>query len=57
MLGDDIKALRSATVRDLRKFGMLDGRVFCLIGLWFFLRHKSFYWWMFVPGVPLVVLG
>ena len=57
MLGDDIQALLKATTNDLRKFGLLVGGVFCLLGLWFFLRHKSFYWWVLAPGVPLVILG
>ena len=57
MLGEDIKALLKATTRDLRKFGLLVGGVFCLLGLWFCLRHKPFYWWMLVPGVPLFMLG
>lgn len=57
MLGDDIKELLKATTRDLRKFGLLVGGVFCFLGVCFFLRHKSFYWWMLVPGAPLVVLG
>jgi hypothetical protein len=57
MLGEDIKAFLKATTRDLRKFGLLVGGVFCLLGLWFYLRHKPFYWWMLVPGVPLITLG
>ena len=59
MLGDDIQALLKATTNDLRKFGLLVGGVFCLLGLWFFLRHKSFYWWVLAPGDdgPLDGLG
>jgi Saxitoxin biosynthesis operon protein SxtJ len=57
MLQEDIRALLSAKTRDFRKFGLLVGGVFCLLGLWFYLRHKHFYWWMLVPGVPLLTLG
>src|SRR6266576_4154217 len=57
MLGEDIKGLLKATPRDLRKFGMMVGGVFCVLGLWFHLRHKPFYWYVLVPGVLLVVLG
>lgn len=57
MLRDDIKALQKATPLDLRKFGLVVGGVFCALGLWFFLRHKPFYWYVLVPGVPLVLLG
>ena len=54
---EDIKALQKATPRDLRKFGLVVGGVFCALGLWFFLRHKPYYWYVLAPGVPLVVLG
>jgi len=57
MLREEIKALRKATPRDLRKFGLTVGGVFCALGLWFLLRHKPFYWHVLSPGVPLVVLG
>ena len=57
MLGEDIKALLNAKTRDLRKFGLLIGGVFGLLGLWFYLRHKPFYWWMLAPGVPLILFG
>lgn len=59
MLREDIKALQKATPRDLRKFGLVVGGVFCALALLFFLPkwHKSWFWWLLVPGVPLVVLG
>ena len=57
MLCEDIKALRQATTRDLRKFGLTVGGVFCLLGLLFLWRNKWWYPWMLWPGLPLVVLG
>ena len=57
MLREDIKELRSATARDLRKFGLTVGGVFCLLGLLFLWRHKWWYPWMLWPGVPLMALG
>ena len=57
MLREDIKVLRKTSARDLRKFGFVVGGVFCALGLWFFLRHKAYYWYVLVPGGPLVLLG
>ena len=57
MLCDDIKALRGASRRDLRKFGLTVGAVFCALAAWWYLRHKHFYWYALVPGLPLIVLG
>ena len=57
MLGEDIKAFLNATSRDFRKFGLMVGGVFCLLGLWFFLRHKPFYGYLLLPGVTLIALG
>jgi hypothetical protein len=57
MFRDEVKALKSATPRDLRKFGLVVGGVFVLLGLFFWWRHKPWYWWLLVPGVPLAVLG
>jgi hypothetical protein len=59
MLREDIHALPAAPRRDLRKFGLTVGGVFCLIALIVFLPkwHKPWYWWLLVPGVPLVLLG
>jgi hypothetical protein len=57
MLREDIKALRQSSQRDLRKFGLTVGGVFCLLGLLFFLRHKWWYPWMLWPGLPLLLLG
>jgi hypothetical protein len=57
MLRQDIKALRNAAPRDLRKFGLMVGGVFCALGLWFYLRHKPWWPWFVAPGIPLMVLG
>jgi len=57
MLREELKALSNASHRDLRKFGLVVGAAFCAPGVWLFLRHKPFYWYVLVPGVPLVVLG
>ena len=57
MLREEIKGFVSSTTRDLRKFGLMVGGVFCLLGLLFWLRHKPFFWYLLVPGVPLVMLG
>ena len=57
MVGEDIRAFLNATTRDLRKFGLTVGLVFCLLGFWFWLRHKPFFWYALVPGVPLIALG
>ena len=57
MLRDEINRLQKATARDLRKFGVTVGGVFVLLGLFFLWRHKPWYWWMLVAGLPLVLLG
>lgn len=54
---EDIEGLKQSSLRDLRKFGLVVGGVFCALALWFYLRHKPFYWYVLAPGVPLVVLG
>jgi Saxitoxin biosynthesis operon protein SxtJ len=57
MLRDDIKGFLNSTTRDLRKFGLAVGGIFCLLGLWFCLRHKPFYGYLLMPGVTLLALG
>jgi len=57
MLREDINGLLRATPRDLRKFGLMVGGVFCALGLLFYLRHKPWWPWFVGPGLPLVVLG
>lgn len=41
----------------LRRFGLLVGGVFTLIGIWFFVRGRSFYPYFFWPGVGLMLAG
>ena len=57
MLRDELERLRRAGRRDWRRFGLLVGGVFIALGVAWFFRHKPFYWYVLVPGVPLVVLG
>jgi Saxitoxin biosynthesis operon protein SxtJ len=57
MLQEDIKEFLKSTTRDLRKFGLMVGAVFCLLAVWFWLRHRTFFWYVLVPGVPLMALG
>ena len=53
---DDIKELKT-DAKTLRKFGLVVGGVFALLGVIFFLRHKA-HWPYFVwPGVGLMVFG
>ena len=53
---DDIKELKTDATT-LRKFGLVVGSVFVLLGVIFLLRHKA-HWPYFVwPGVALMVLG
>ena len=53
---EDIKQLQT-TDRDLRKFGLVVGGVFALLGLFFWLRHKPIGPYFLWPGVGLMVLG
>jgi hypothetical protein len=53
---DDIKQLKTSP-RDLRKFGLMVGGVFALLGLLFLLRHKAHYPYFLWPGVVLVAFG
>ena len=56
MIRQELEQLSLAT-RDLRKFGLLVGGVFALLGAWFLLRHKSAWPWLMAPGGLLVLLG
>ena len=47
----------STTPRDLRKFGLMVGGVFLLLGGLFFWRHRSAAPWLITPGVILFGLG
>lgn len=53
---EDIKQLQ-LDARSLRKFGLMVGGVFALLGLVFFLRHKAHWPYFAWPGVTLMALG
>jgi hypothetical protein len=53
---EDIKQLKTGD-RDLRKFGLMVGGVFALLGLLFLWRHKGHWPYFLWPGVVLVILG
>ena len=54
MIQNDLEEL-STTTRDLRKFGLLVGGVFLLLGGWALFRHKPAWPYLVTPGVLLVV--
>ena len=56
MIREELKQLRTEP-RDLRKFGLLVGGVFAVLGLWFVFRHKPWHAWFWVPGALLIVTG
>ena len=53
---EDIKQLKTGE-RDLRKFGLLVGGVFAVLGILFLIRHKTHYPYFLIPGVVLLVFG
>ena len=53
---DDIKQLKTSD-RDLRKFGLLVGGVFALLGLLFLWRHKTHWPFFLWPGGVLIAAG
>ena len=53
---NDIKQLKTSD-RDLRKFGLMVGGVFAVLGLLFLWRHKAHYPYFLWPGVVLVLFG
>lgn len=55
-LKDDIKQLQTGD-RDLRKFGLMVGGVFGVLGLLFLWRHKAHWPYFLWPGVALVLFG
>ncbi len=57
MLGQDIKRLQKASARDLRHFGLMVGGVLLGLGIFFYLRHKTWWPWFTGPGALLVMLG
>lgn len=56
MILEEVRQL-PATTRDLRKFGLLVGGVFLLLGAWLLLRHKSAWPFLLAPGVFLGCFG
>jgi len=56
MILQDIKELKTGA-RELRKFGLLVGGVFALLGLVWLLRGKPHYPWVLFPGILLIVFG
>ena len=56
MLGEGLKQLATET-RDLRRFGLVVGGVFLLLGGWFLFRHRPSGPYLLAVGGPLVVLG
>jgi hypothetical protein len=53
---DDIKQLKTAD-RDLRKFGLMVGGVFTVLGVLMLLRHRAHYPFFLWPGGVLVLFG
>jgi hypothetical protein len=53
---DDFKQLKTGD-RELRKFGLLVGGVFALLGLFFLLRHKAQWPYFLWPGAALIATG
>jgi uncharacterized BrkB/YihY/UPF0761 family membrane protein len=56
LIREELKHLKTEP-RDLRKFGLMVGAVFLLLGLWFLFRHKPWHAWFWVPGALLIGLG
>jgi hypothetical protein len=56
MIREELQQL-STTSRELRKFGLLVGGVFLLLGGWFWFRHKGAWPYLLAPGTLLVLLG
>lgn len=56
MIRDEINELPTGP-RDLRKFGLIVGGVFALLGSWFLFRHKPHYPFFLWPGTTLIFLG
>ena len=57
MIQEELQHL-STTARDLRKFGLLVGGVFLLLGGWFLYRHKVLWpYFLMTPGALLFLFG
>ena len=53
---DDINQLKTGD-RQLRKFGLLVGGVFALLGLFFLFRDKAHWPYFLLPGAALIASG
>lgn len=53
---EDIKQLQTSN-RDLRKFGLMVGGVFAVLGLLFLWRQKTFWPYFLWPGAVLALFG
>lgn len=56
MIRAELKQLKTGD-KELRKFGLLVGGVFALLGLWCLFRHKPAWPWLVAPAAPLLLLG
>jgi len=56
MINEEIQQL-STGARELRKFGLMVGGVFLLLGGLCFWRHTAAWPWLVTPGALLVLLG
>ena len=56
MIREEIRQLKTGP-RELRKFGLLVGAVFALLGIWFWWRDKARYPYFLAPGTVLMVFG
>lgn len=56
MINREIEQL-SISPRNLRKFGLLVGGVFFLLGSWFLYRHKAVWPYFLTPGALLILGG
>src|SRR5438067_85335 len=56
MLRQDLKEIKTSP-RDLRKFGLMVGGVFAVLGFAFLVRGKMRYPYFLAPGVFLLIFG
>lgn len=56
MIQEELQQL-STTPRDLRKFGLMVGGVFLLLGGWFLYRQKGLWPYFMAPGALLFLFG
>ena len=56
MVHEDIQQLPTGA-RELRKFGLMVGGVFLLLGAYCLWRHRAAWPWLVTPGALLVFLG